>query len=154
MAEAKKYLKEFRIYKPTKDGKGSASKIQLRVDKDKVLCFLESVKQIPGQDEQGNQKFAWTDKDSRVTMKLESVDIGNILALLNSGHGVKLFHQNDNGNTALELKEADKGNGYSYRLSSKKTDGKVNAVSHLISFGEAETIKVLLQSVLVKMYGW
>ena len=166
---------QWRCYKPKKDGKGAASRIEVKIVKTEkqsedgkkfeirdVQAFLVSSPQ-EGEDQNKNAKFSWSNKDDKksVTMKLGENDIGEMLAVLNgiknkAGTDSGIFHQNPNGNTTLsfEYNNANDRKYYSLRLAKKGKDGKLVAVSHLVSVGEAQILKVLLERIILTTYNW
>lgn len=154
-------MQEFRIYRPNKTKTGAASKFNLSLKKkekyDEYLLFVETTQQT-GIDDNGNASFGWKDQDKRIVMKLEAIDIGEILTVLNGvknniNEGKGLFHKspkNPSHNTVLKLERRD--NGFGYQLSNKQE--KVLSINHMISFAEAEVLRVLLEHSLVKMFDW
>jgi hypothetical protein len=163
-----KYFPEYRIYKPRSGGDGSATRLQLKEKMEKfgprVFLFLESVKQI-GFDEKKNAKFDWKDPKGKITMKLESVDIGELLAVLT---GLKhfigtdpskgLYHQHPNGNTVLTFNKILKDNQTPYfalRISAKrKMEKEALVIQHTITLGEAAILRSLLNEAILRMYRW
>lgn len=159
-----KTWQEFRIYRPNREKNGAATRFQMRlVDSTKVkgqkrvLFFLESAVQT-GEDENGNAKFAWQEADKRVIMKLEALDMGEIIAVINHhkeqvGGGKGLYHEHSGGNTVLNFARAKNG-GFYFGVSSKKKDGgAVLQIKHLISDAEAIILKVLLEDAILRIYG-
>lgn len=159
-------MKNYRIYKPNKTNNGAASQFQLSYKKDKkfdnVMLFLEVTKQT-GVDDNGNAKFGWDDPSKKITMKLEETDIGEILAVLNwqkpmAGTDKGIFHKSAKGNTVLSFSRVEKDGkclGLGIRVS-RKLDGETEAtiIQHMISIGEGEVLKVLLQNALSAIYNW
>jgi len=160
------YFPEYRIYKPNKSGSGAASRLQIKIaDKQgrhHVYLFLESAQQT-GLDSEGNASFAWTDKNKKVTFKMEALDVGELLCVLDGtkefagmpakdGKGGSVFHQTPLGNTILKFQKA--GDVYWLGLSSKKKDGTLVNVKHVISMGEGKIIKILLEEAVKLMFGW
>lgn len=153
---------QYRIYKPTKDGKGAATSLQLSFKEEKKyqkhILFLIMTKQKPGLDEKGNAQFCWTEKENTITVKLEETDIGQFLAVLNgkqkfAGTEKGMFHKNSGGNTVITFTENDKG-GYLLRLSTKKTNGESLQIYHSVTIGEAQCLKLLFERALIQKYGW
>jgi len=150
---------EFRIYKPNKQGSGAASKFSTRADtKSKFhdqLLFVETSAQI-GTDENDNDRFDWKTPEKSdvksVTMKLGIADVGAILATIKGRQKeAKLFHQNQNGNTALTL------NYYNGQLSwniSSQTGDKLVKLRHSISLSEAVVLEILLERFVLLQYQW
>lgn len=162
------FFPEYRIYKPNKAGNGSATRLQIRhgvkQERAVVFLFIESAQQT-GTDKDGNASFAWKEPDKKITFKLDTVDIGDLLAVLNGAKtfagnpakdgkgGMGIYHQNDAGNTVLKFEKAEQGNVYWYGLSSKR-NGKLIAIKHMITLGEAEILRVLLQEAVKMMFNW
>lgn len=171
-------MSEFRIYKPRKDSNGkfvgAASKVQVVKKKnrdgyDEVMVFWTSANQT-GEDEKGNSRFDWkSDKNpesKQVVMLLGDPDIGEILCVLNgvknkvgqpSGKG--LFHQtNDTASSSFSLEKRQNSDpskyddGYIMRISSKRNNELV-AVSHSLSLGEGEILRVMLSNAIIEKYG-
>lgn len=161
-----KYYPEHRIYKPKRSNDGAASKLQLKTVTEKyteTYLFWVAVSQT-GVDTKGNATFAWGDKEKEVTIKLEPIDIAEMLCVLT---GVKeyvgpppkevggkpngLFHKNKFGNTSLQLSRNN--DVFYFRLASKRAD-KLVAVQHTISVPEAEILIILLKNAISKMYNW
>lgn len=147
-------MKEYRIYKPNTVGTGAASTWNVKFTngrKSHACVFLEMAKQIPSEGE--NAKFDW---ENCLRIKLEAVDVGELLAVLyhdveaiNNGKG--LFHQNDKGNVTLNFGVADRG--YFLRMG-RKRDGQVSEVKHGVTFGEAAILRKLLEHSLDCMFQW
>lgn len=165
-------MSELRLYKPSKEGNGAASKIQLVdkiVEKDgskfnRVMMFWVAAQQN-GKDEDDNAKFFWEPKEGRqVTMKLGDPDVGEILAVLNgnkkeAGSSMGLFHKNENGNSSLQFKaniqrvnDKDVVMGYYVRLAFQDKTKKVTEVKHSITLGEAEVLKLVFERYVLKKY--
>lgn len=169
--EVSKKRAQWRCYKPTKDGKGAASRLEVKIvskdiDKDgkkfelrEVQTFWVSAPQI-GMDADDNASFAWsqTNDDRVITVKIGESDIGEILAVLNgrkknTGGERGIYHQHPNGSTGFNLEQSERG-GYKVRISKKDKSGKVSAIVHSLSTGEGEILKVLLESVIRQSYQW
>ncbi len=158
MADSNRFSKGFILYKPKKDGNGSASQWNLGSDKDCV--FLEMSNQKDS-DDNGNAKFDW---DNKICFKLGESDIGEILAVLigmqdsvgpfdsskNKHKG--LFHSNPKGNSILYFGKYDHG-GFRIYLIAKKGEEKT-VVQHNISKGEACILNTLLRRAIEVMYRW
>ncbi len=169
-----KKAKEWRVYKPKKTNDGAASKLELRVDlkereKDgkkftvrNVLIFWVSSKQT-GMDANENASFGWDDDDKQVTIKLGEVDLGEILAVLNNqkdatGGSVgtyagKLFHKNERGSTTFSLAKGKNG-GYYVGITKKIGANPAVQISHTLTFGEAEILRVVIESAIRHIYMW
>lgn len=166
-------MSEFRLYKPNKEGTGSASKLSFRenvvtVKKEdetvsrytEILCFWVAAQQN-GKDEDDNARFWWEQKDGRqVTMKLGDADVGELLAVLNGkkpnvGGDMGIYHKNENGNSSLQFKaNIQNGNfiGYYVRLASQDKNKKVTEVKHTVTLGEAEILRLFLERYVQKKY--
>jgi len=164
---------EWRVYKPKKTKDGAASKLELKVintptTKDgktyyrrNAEVFLVSTKQT-GEDDNGNASFGWSDSSLTVTAKLGETDLGEILALLNwkkkvagaeTGKYKGIFHKNDKGSTSILLERSDNGY-YSLRIAKKVGNDGPSVVSHTISFGEAEVLKIVIEAAIRAKYNW
>lgn len=162
--------KEFRIYKPNRAGHGAASKFQCVIKKkkekyDELVLFLESAKQ-EGVDANDNAKFAWSDKNNSVTMKLGLPDVGEMLLVLKGrkkyvgpppkqegAHEPGIYHQNQSGNTSLKMKW-DKSTLY-LSLSSQNSQTKdIVRVNHAISLSEAVVLETLLEDFIKQYHSW
>ncbi len=162
MAEVIKYP-QYRIYKPNMSGSGAASALDLTRKEDGDIYLFWIGAQQTGKDKNGFAAFGWKDDDKKVTIKLELVDLGEILACLEGrkpyagpppkegGLPQGLFHKTAKGNSSLQLTKKD--DTFHFRMS-KKVDGKVTEVKHAISLGEASVLKTLLTRVVVLMQGW
>lgn len=162
-----KSFPEYRIYKPKKDGKGAASRLQFRIIKKKygpeVLLFWQFVQQIGFKDD--NAAFGWNEPEKTITMKLGEPDIGDLLAVFcglkdftGSGVGKGLFHQNANGNTVLNVNRQEKEGflpSYYVKASAQKKNLKITlAIQHTLTLGEGAIIRILLEQALKAMYDW
>ncbi len=157
---------EFRIYriKPTKDGAATKWQLSSKQEKygKKYHLFIEGAKQT-GIDENENASFEWKDKTKVVTMKLEFLDVGEILSVLNgiknqAGTDKGIYHQNPKGSAALSLTKYVKDGvlmGYNIRLSRKWKDEKeALVIQHSISLAEGEVLRVLLNRAIECFYNW
>ena len=148
------YKNEIRIYKPRKENQGAATKLQQKIVKEqygnKVYIFLVSTKQIPSQDK--NAAFAWGDKQKEVTLKLEAVDLSQILTTLKGiTKETKLFHQNATGNSTLTITKYN--DNFNIRVS-KKVGTTVSEVKHSLTPGETEILKIVFADEISTIYGW
>lgn len=139
----------YRIYKPGKDGNGSASQVETRREPTKwgydVNTFWSVVKQ-DGVDKNGNAKFKWKDEEkSKVNIKLSVTDIAKVLLVLrNHAKEVKLFHvpggkatpTNEGDSTAITFFRRDDGGGYTLQASSKRS-GNLVRISQGVTDDEA-----------------
>lgn len=163
------YYPEYRLYKPNNSKTGAASKLQLKVKQERfreVYLFWESAQQT-GLDEKGNASFGWNDPLRKVTFKMEATDIGEILAVLNGkkvfagmpskdGKGGSIFHKNEKGNTVFKFSRMEKEGSVAYwlQITSKKNDGPLVEVKHVISVAEAEIIRIVLTDAVSLIYNW
>jgi len=138
-------MNNFSLYKPRKKGGGSASQWNLNIDKKSV--FLELAEQVGSE-----QKFNW---ENKICMKLGVNDMGELIATLenrqkaiNGGKG--LFHENEQGNSSLNLTRSD--NGWFLNVGVKKE--KLTKISHSLSFGEGAILLTLLRVAIQRIYGW
>lgn len=148
---------EFRIYRATKELKGSASKWNVTLkQKDGYLegmLFVEITVQT-GIDANGNGKFAWDDKSKTIAMKLEAVDIGTILSVLNGiSKEAKLFHKNKVGNAVMNLVPATNPGNF-YLTISAQSEGKTKKVQQTLFSSDTEILKVLLKDAVSFIYNW
>ena len=149
---------DLRFYRPNKEHKGNASSVELRYkEKSKEwMLFFVATKQT-GLDEKGNASFGWKTKEDNVVIKLGTPDVGELMAVLNGKKdfvGQKseqgLFHKNESGNSSLQFAKVE--GGYKLRVSSKTGD-KLNQFTQMLSFGDGEQLKVVLQLFLTRVYG-
>jgi hypothetical protein len=162
------------MYRANKDlSKGSATRFNMSKKKfekyDEWMLFLEMAKQT-GIDQEENARFGWADtkkpetKQTSITMKLEELDVGEILSVLNGVkdevgvNGKGLFHKTPNGNTVLSFSKYVKEGkllGYNLRISRKlNNDANAIAISQGVSVAEGEVLRVLLGAFAVKKFGW
>ena len=148
-------MKEYRIYRPNKQGNGTASKVSMRTNKetrynDKYL-FWEIAPQT-GVDENKNASFDWRTKDKKdtksIVVKIGLPDCGEMLAVLKGrAESVDLFHQNQHGNSVIKFGWNNKKLGI--QISSKKGDAEPNRLQHGISIGEAAILEVFFEYYVV-----
>ncbi len=138
-------IEDFKLYKPRKNGAGSASKWNVNV-KCKAV-FLELSQQIAPM---GSEKmFDW---DNKLIMKLGVADLGELIATLeNRQQSMKLFHQTEDGNSTLNISKNDKG-GWFLNIGVKKE--KVVQIKHSMSLGEGAILLTLLRQAVLKIYAW
>ncbi len=72
------------------------------------------------------------------------------------GKGGAIYHQNANGSTIMKFAPMAKDGvtNYWFQMNSKKKDGPVVEVKHVISAGEAEILRIVLQDAVSLMYNW
>lgn len=152
--------KDFRLYKPLKNGDGAVSSWQLSRKKNQYgeyfVAFLEVASQLPNKDENGNDRFDW---DNKIIVKLEIVDIAEILSVLRGlkdqvGSKGSLFHESNNGNKMISFNYNTNNSSYYLRVSHKKPNGDLQAVQHSISPAEGIILGELLKRAVVKVHGW
>lgn len=156
----KKFIEAYKIYKPKKDGTGTAS--QFSFAKDKGCLFLEMASQLPTKDENDNATFNWEDK---IIFKLGVVDIAELLLVL---HGIKngsgpiekgsetyrgLFHSNEKGNSILKF-EKGKYEGFYLGLNVKKGESSPVALKHSVTSSEGMILRILLEKAIELIYDW
>ena len=174
--EVKKKGTQWRVYKPTKNGTGAASRLEMKVVEEErksssgssftyrdVQLFWVASPQT-GTDSNGNAAFAWSvsgDTES-ITLKMGEADVGEVLAVLNNekeeagqtgGKFSGIYHQTVKGSTTFSFKKAD-GKGYYIRLARKPKGGVLTEVKHTLSLGEAQILKVLLERAVQQKYQW
>lgn len=169
-----KKSKEWRVYKPKKTNDGAASKLELSVEfrdmeKDgkkfqvrEALVFWVSTKQT-GIDANDNASFGWSEEDKHVTIKLGEPDLGEMLAVLNGvkdatggqtgTYAGKLFHKNARGSTTFSIKKGTNG-GFFVAATKKLDDNAAVQISHTLTFGEAQVLRVLVEAAIRQMYLW
>jgi len=167
-----KYFPEHRIYKPNPAKNGAASKLQFKIKQERYRegqLFWVAAQQT-GLDENGNASFGWDSTEQKVTMKLDTPDIGEILAVLNgkkdsvgqppkegSKFPAGLFHKNAAGSTTMQFAKVAGKDGkhdyYAVRLASKKGEALVEA-KHTITLGEGEVLRIILEDAISAMYNW
>lgn len=160
---------QWRCYKPKKEGNGAASRLELKVVSKEVVKADKkyNLRQVQvfwvsalesGKDANGNAKFGWEDGSKSVTLKLGEADIGELLAVLtgakpNAGGDKGLFHQNPKGNTTFSFTFNAQYKNYSIRIA-KKIGTVLTAVSHTITVGEAQILRILLEQAVKQTYQW
>lgn len=161
---------EFRIYKPTKDGKGAASKFQLRELKNKrgdkeysrFVLYLTSTIQTGTKN--GNAQFAWNEPDKCTNVMLAENDIGEFLLVLSGrkdGLGLPdkdgkfkgLYHKhpkNPKRNAVIRFDATDRG----FNLSVSTQNETNIRVFHALTFGEGAVLEILLKDYISTRYAW
>ncbi|MFH0713145.1 MAG: hypothetical protein V1722_01295 [Candidatus Micrarchaeota archaeon] len=161
--------KKFKIYKPNKNGNGSAVQFDFNVEKKSV--FVEAAKQSAQARElvsesssearcsNAPQSFDWSTK---LSFKMAVTDIAKLLVVL-SGKlpTIELFHDPSKGGYAVSsdtrnstVSFSKMQTGYYFKLSTQGQDGKLNSVALPISEDEAIVLKILLEKAIEKIYGW
>jgi len=150
----KKIIKAYKIYKPKKDGTGSAS--QFSWSEDKRCIFLEMSAQLSEKDSDGNSTFDWKNK---LSFKLGDVDMAQILCVLrgiknNVGYdGKGIFHSFNNNNAILKFQKGDKS-GYYLGISVKKEGLEPVAIKHSVTDEEGIILNILLSKAIELIYDW
>lgn len=156
----KKFIEAYKIYKPKKDGTGTAS--QFSFAKDKGCLFLEMAAQLPTKDENDNATFNW---DNKIIFKMGPVDVAELLLVLHNiknGAGTKekdtenykgLFHSTSNGNSILKF-EKGKYDGFYLGLNVKKGDSTPVSLKHSLTSGEGIILRILLEKAIELIYDW
>ena len=142
--------KPFVIYKANKNITGSALQIDFNPSKKSVFIDCTNQKTI--------DRFDW---DNKITFKLSSSDIAQILSVLrNDVQTIKLFHQPSKGeykssqnikNTVVSFSKTQ--TGFSARISQQTTD-KLKTVTINISKSEGVILTILLSKAIEEIYGW
>lgn len=163
-------MNEIRFYKPRKDFSGAASQVQAvpktlkyktkdtNEEKSYVewMLFWVIAQQAPSNDAEGNSKFHWAKEEKKqITMKLSDTDIGDILLVLSNrkefiGGERGLYHQNDNGNSAMQFKKYN--DGYALQISSQDKDKSLTKAQHLLTAAEGEVLRLFLIGYLNRKY--
>lgn len=149
------YPEKYYLCKANKTKTGSAIQLGLIInDKTKAL-FLEAANENP---KSATKTFLW-DKDLKITMKLDIVDIGKLLDGMICGKEVKLFHQNEKtgASTTLNLVPQFDDNGnlkVFYMNVAKKLGDKLLKVNLPVGPDEVAVITTLFRHSIVKILGW
>jgi hypothetical protein len=151
-------MNAYRVYKPNKQGTGSASEWQLAFhtqEKFNPWKLFFSIAKQTATDENGNNRFDW---DNAIKVKMDTSDLGEIIAVLDgkqkeAGHGGKIFHQFNNDNKIINfIKNED--NGSFFIKVSHQRNGDVVSYQQNLTIGEGCALKVLLQEALIKLNNW
>jgi hypothetical protein len=158
-------MREYRIYKPNKTMKGTATSWQFTpmIDKygnETMLSFLTIAPQSGEQN--GNATFDWTTqyKGGRaITVKLGPEDLADMLLVLENnkvqlGYSLSgIYHQTSRGNKIVKMSyQQDQGN-FSLAVSSKSADGQTENFYQTVSLIEAKVLMVLITRALEKTFG-
>lgn len=153
-------MASFRIYKPNKNNTGSVTQWEISLKdierggrKLKQWMSFLSMAQQSGVDDNGNARFDW---DNQVIVKLEEVDIGEILAVLRGikpsvGAKGSLFHQSPSGENKVIKFNTNENEGYYINISSQDSNKNVVKGGHTITEGEGQILVVFLTKALDKM---
>jgi len=150
----KKFIENYKIYKPNKNSNGSAS--QFCFSKEKKAIFLEMASQSINKDVDGNATFDWKTK---LIYKLGAIDIAEILLVLHNfknsvGYDNKgLYHSSGDNNAILRFQKGDKS-GYYLGISVKKGESAPVALKHSITDAEGMILRVLLEESIRIIYDW
>lgn len=151
-------MNTFRVYKPNKQGTGSASQWQLSYKSDDRYnpwkLFYEIAKQTVI-DENGNARFDW---ENSIKVKMDISDIGEILAVLEQkqqqvGQDGKIFHKTEANNKVINFFFNEKTNNFFIKVSRQTTEGVV-ALQQNMSIGEGCTLRILLHEAILKLSYW
>ena len=107
--------------------------------------FFEIAKAIDNSD-----KMDW---DNKITMKIGVADIGKILAGLKSGQDIKIYHQNSQGSSALNIVGGQQPGTYAFQYSKKVADDLKNAMIYL-NAEDMNVFMLLIQAGMTSMLGW
>ena len=111
----------------------------------KGSIFFEIANALPNSD-----NMDWKNK---IVMKIGLPDIGNILSNIKASNPVKLYHENESGNTSLNIQGGEKPGTYGLFFTQKKGE----AITKMMIYLNSEDMNIfipLLQSGLCKMVGW
>lgn len=99
---------------------------------------------------EGSDRMDW---DNKINMKIGVSDIGKILAGLKSGQDIKIYHENAQGNSALNIASGQQPGTYSFSFS-KKVGSDLKRSQIYLNAEDMNVIMILLQSGLPLMLGW
>jgi len=137
----------YTIYKPNGQGNGGA--VSFAFNRSKGAVFVEAASQS------GDKQFAWQDK---IIMKWGLSDLGSILAGLQGKQPqVKLFHQNDRGNSACSLvSRQDAAQApFLFSISRQTTENRqVQKVAITFSDAEAVILENALRIAVSRLLAW
>lgn len=146
------------FYHPTQAGGGAAMRLAFRLrrpEEERDSCFfLEMAKQktAPSRGEDGSRTAATFDWQNRATVKIDFLDAGELLAVLEGRAeqirgGKGLYHDSGDCTTVIAFRKNAEPAGYSLDISRKgKSDGKEAFKGHiLLSEAEAIGMRCMLQ---------
>ncbi|MBU0677161.1 MAG: hypothetical protein KJ626_03515 [Verrucomicrobia bacterium] len=147
------------LYHPNVNGTGSAVQFELRLnrgDEQGYDCvFLEMAQQ---KTTAGNGEPATFDWANKIVVKLDFLDISNILTVLDGksdalgSNGRGLYHEARSANTLIGLKKRTQGDGFILNLSKKSRSGEqIFKGFTSISSAEAHGLCCVLQTALFFM---
>lgn len=161
------------FYRAKNDGNGCAVQIQMRDNTHnenpdvpekykKFLCHMQTSSQKDGTDVK-NATFNWQDESQCINIKIEPVDIGQILAVINRQvESVKIYHDNEGkDNKIIEFSRfvyEDKKTKQSipkYRMTVSCKSYQTNAqIRHSLTLNveDAMIMKTILEHCLLRMY--
>ncbi len=148
------------FYHPNMKGSGSAAQFELKpAIRGREGCFfLVMARQNSEMIRRGNGKnrTATFDWKGAVTVKLGLSDIGQMLLVLHNrqaaiANGKGLFHDTADANTIIQLRKAEKTEGYILDLSHKaKRDGaEPNRVWIILTEAEALTLRLVFEQAML-----
>ena len=151
-------MNTFRVYKPNKQGTGTASQWQLSYKNDDRYHpwkLFYSIATQTGMDENGNARFDW---ENAIKVKMDIPDLGEILAVLEHqqqqvGHDGKLFHKSGANNKVINFFHNEANNNYFMKVSSKTSQGVI-AYQQNMTIGEGCALRVLLKEAVLKLSYW
>ncbi len=137
----------YTIYKP--NGQGSGGAISFSFNRAKGAVFVEAASQS------GEKQFAWQDK---IIMKWGLSDLGSIVAGLQGKQPqIKLFHQNDRGNSACSLISRQDSGPVPFLLCVSRQiseNRQVQKVAITLSDSEAVILESALRIAVSRLLGW
>lgn len=151
-------MNTFRVYKPNKQGTGTASQWQLSYQSDDRYhpwkLFYKIATQM-GADENGNARFDW---DNSIKVKMDISDLGEILAVLEHqqqqvGQDGKIFHKIGPNTKVINFFHNEANNNYFMKVSGKSPKGAV-AYQQNMTIGEGCALRILLKEAVIKLSYW
>jgi hypothetical protein len=155
-------MREFRIYKPRKEGNGAASEFRVGEYKDNPVLNMALVKQDPATGEKGT--FLWKD-ESKVTVKVDPHEVADMIAVFEAqkkqlGFGEKggLYHQGQGqAYSAINLATMDNG-GYLLSVRKGVKGGQSHELKHSLTLAEGvllrEYLKLYLHTFFTSQEPW
>lgn len=99
---------------------------------------------------EGSDKMDWNNK---INMKIGVSDIGKILAGLKSRKEIKIYHENSQGNSALNIAEGQQPGTFAFNFS-KKVGDQVQRANIYLNVEDMNVFLILLETGLPAMLGW
>ena len=125
---------------------------------DDIVVFMSMAPQSGQQDAAGNPTFLW--KEKKITVSLGETDVGEILAVLRGWKnevGTKgcLYHESPKGGSKMINFSKGQNGGFYLQVSHKDKEGnKHGPYSVILSDADSVLLLVLLEKVILEMYGW